>query len=80
MVFVATDNSIVYDRFQTSGIDFETHLMLGIEFPVSPNWYITLEARQSWASTTPGGAFSTINPGKLDLGGTMVFVGGSLRF
>ena len=78
--FVATDNSIVFDRFQTSGLEFETHVMAGIEFPVSPQWYITLEARQSWAKATPGGAFSTINPGTLDLGGTSVFVGGSLRF
>ncbi len=78
--FVATDNSIVFDRFQTSGLEFETHVMLGIEFPVSPQWYITLEARQSWAKATPGGAFATINPGSLDLGGTSVFVGGSIRF
>jgi hypothetical protein len=78
--FVATDGSIVFDRFQTSGLEFEKHVMLGIEFPVSPAWYISLEARQSWAKATPGGAFTTINPGTLDLGGTSVFVGGSIRF
>jgi opacity protein-like surface antigen len=78
--FVASDNSIVFDRSQTSGLDFEKHVMAGIEFPVAPNWNLTFEARQSWAKATPGGPFTTINPGSLDLGGTMVFVGGSIRF
>jgi hypothetical protein len=78
--FVASDLSIVYDRLKESDIAFEKHLMAGIEFPVSPQWYITVEARQSWAEDTPGGAFSSVNPGELDLGGTSVFVGGSYRF
>jgi opacity protein-like surface antigen len=78
--FVASDLSIVYDRLKTSDLAFEQHVMAGIEFPVSPQWYITLEARHSWAEDTPGGPFSTINPGELDLGGTSVFVGGSIRF
>lgn len=78
--FVASDLSIVYDRIKESDIAFEKHVMAGIEFPVSPQWYITLEARQSWAEDTPGGAFSFVNPGELDLGGTSVFVGGSYRF
>jgi hypothetical protein len=78
--FVASDLSIVYDRLKDSDLAFEKHVMAGIEFPVSPQWYITVEARQSWAEDTPGGAFSSVNPGELDLGGTTVFVGGSLRF
>jgi hypothetical protein len=78
--FVASDLSIVYDRLKDTGLAFEKHVMVGLELPVSPQWYLTFEARQSWAEDTPGGAFSTINPGDLDLGGTSVFVGGSVRF
>jgi opacity protein-like surface antigen len=78
--FVATDLSIVYDRLTDSGVAFETHVLAGIEFPVSPAWNITLEGRYSWAETNMGGAFTTINPGELDLGGASVFVGGALRF
>jgi opacity protein-like surface antigen len=78
--FVATDLSIVYDRLTDSGTAFETHVLAGIEFPVSPSWNITLEGRYSWASADMGGAFATINPGQLDLGGASVFVGGALRF
>ena len=78
--FVASDLSIVYDRLKESDIAFEKHVMAGIEFPVSPQWYISVEGRQSWAEDTPGGAFQLVNPGELDLGGTSVFVGGSYRF
>jgi opacity protein-like surface antigen len=78
--FVATDLSIVYDRLTDSGTTFETHVLAGVEFPVSPAWNITLEGRYSWANTSVGGAFTTINPGDLDLGGFSVLVGGALRF
>jgi hypothetical protein len=78
--FVASDLSIVYDRLTASGLAFEWYAMLGIEFPVSPIWNITLEVRQTWADATPGGTFYYVNPGSLDLGGTSVFIGGSLRF
>jgi opacity protein-like surface antigen len=78
--FVATDLSIVYTRLVDSGTAFETHVLAGIEFPVSPSWNITLEGRYSWADTSVGGAFATVNPGQLDLGGASVFVGGALRF
>lgn len=78
--FVASDLSIVYDRLTDDGFELETHVMAGIEFPVSPHWNLTFEARHSWAEATPGGAFTAVNPGKLDLGGTSVYVGGSYRF
>jgi opacity protein-like surface antigen len=78
--FVASDLSIVYDRFVASGLAFQWYAMIGIEFPVAPEWNITLEVRQTWADATPGGSFTYINPGTLDLGGTSVFLGGSLRF
>lgn len=78
--FVATDLSVVYDRLTDTGTAFETHVLAGVEFPVSPAWNITLEGRYSWAEASPGGAFSYVNSGKLDLGGASVFVGGALRF
>lgn len=72
--------TVVYDRLKTTGLAFEKHVMVGIELPVAPEWNLTFEARQSWADDTPGDGFAVVNPGKLDLGGTMIFVGGSLRF
>jgi outer membrane protein W len=78
--FVASDLSVVYDRLTATGFTFEKHAMVGIEFPVAPAWNITFEVRQSWAEATPGGAFAVVNPGRLDLGGTSVMLGGSFRF
>lgn len=78
--FVATDLSIVYTRLVDSGLAFETHVLAGIEFPVSPRWNITLEGRYSWADASVGGSFQGVNTGQLDLGGASVFVGGALRF
>jgi outer membrane protein with beta-barrel domain len=80
-----TGFSIFYDRRQDSGVEFEKHAMLGIEIPVSPEWNLTFEVRQSWAEATlneafPSLIFSVQNPHNLDLGGTSVFFGGSLRF
>jgi len=78
--FVASDLSIVYDRLKSTGLDFEAHANLGIEFPIAPDWYLTLEVRQSWAEATPGEEFTFVNPGKLDLGGTSLYMGAAMRF
>lgn len=78
--FVASDLSIVYDRLVDSGLAFGEYVTVGIEFPVAPKWNVTLEVRQTWVDANPGGAFDSVNTGKLDLGGTSVFLGGSLRF
>jgi opacity protein-like surface antigen len=78
--FVASDLSIVYDRLKDTGLAFEKHAMLGIEFPVAPEWNLTFEIRQSWAEATPGGSFAAVNPGELDLGGTSVLLGAAIRF
>ncbi len=78
--FVASDLTIVYDRFVATGLAFQLYAMIGIEFPVAPKWNITVEVRQSWADATPDGDFTYINPGSLDLGGKSLFLGGSLRF
>ena len=78
--FVASDLSIVYDRLVDSGLAFGEYVAVGIEFPVAPEWNITLEVRQTWADANPGGSFAYVNTGTLDLGGTSVFLGGALRF
>lgn len=78
--FVDSNLNVVYDRLKDSGTAFEKHVLAGVEFPVSPMWGITLEGRYSWSDTSVGGAFTTVNPGRLDLGGASVFVGGALRF
>ena len=78
--FVASDLSVIYDRYKASGTAFETHAFVGIEFPMSPVWNLTLEGRYSWADSDVGGVFETINPGRLELGGASFYVGGSWRF
>ena len=80
-----TGLSVFFDRRQDSGLEFEKHAMLGIEFPVSPEWNLNFELRQSWAEATVNSGFPSLAlelqpPQKLDLGGTSVFFGGSLRF
>lgn len=78
--FVASDLSIVYDRIKDTGLEFETHAQVGIEFPIAPDWNLSFEVRRSWAEATPSGGFAVVNPGKLDLGGVGVFFGASMRF
>jgi hypothetical protein len=79
------DALIVYDRFVDTGLAFQTYAMIGMEFPVAPRWNVTVEVRQSWCEANSGSSFPSTalgpgNPNQLDLGGTSVFVGGSLRF
>jgi hypothetical protein len=75
-----------YDRLKDSGLEFETHVKAGIEFPLSPEWNLTLEARRSWVGVTlqdgfPSTALSAAPvPRDLDLGGVSVLMGASLRF
>lgn len=77
--------SIFYDRVAATGLAFQLYAMIGMEFPVAPQWNITFEVRQSWAEADPNDVFpsTALGPGfpnQLDLGGTSLFVGGSLRF
>lgn len=78
--FVASDLSVVFDRLKDSGVDFEGHVLAGIELPVSPAWGVNFEGRYSWSEVTPGGRFADLDQGKLDLGGASGFVGATLRF
>ena len=78
--------TILFDRLKDSGLEFEKHLLVGIEFPVAPEWNVTLEVRRSWAEATPSDAFPSLassppDPGgKMDLGGASVYLGASMRF
>jgi hypothetical protein len=77
--------SIFYDRVVATGLAFQMYAMIGIEFPVAPRWNITVEVRQSWAEANLNDAFPSTalgpgSPNQLDLGGTSIFLGGSLRF
>lgn len=77
--------SIFYDRLKDSGIEFEKHVKVGIEFPIAPEWNVTLEIRRSWAEATlselfPSAALTVDDPRELDLGGASVLLGASLRF
>jgi len=80
-----TGVSISYDRIKDTGLEFEKHAKVGIEFPIAPEWNVTLEVRRSWAEAKLGEAFpstalSTSDPRELDLGGASVYLGASLRF
>lgn len=79
--FVDTTTDIIFfDRLEDSGTAFEVHALGGIEFPVSPAWNLFGEARYSWSEATPGGAFTSLQQGKLDLSGWSLFFGGSWQF
>ena len=65
-------------RFKDSGAAFETHLLAGVELPLSPNFNLVLEGRYSWSETTMGDDFAGF--GDIDMGGLWINVGGSFRF
>jgi hypothetical protein len=71
---------LYYDRLKDSGTDFAAHVLAGVEFPMGPSWSLTLEGRYTWAEATPGGAFSDLQLGDLDLGGFAGFFGFSNQF
>ena len=77
--------TVDYDRVLDSGLEFETHVQAGIDFPIGPDWNLTLEARRSWAEANlsdafPSTAISITDPRKLDLGGYSLLFGASVRF
>ncbi len=71
---------IFYGRYEDTGTAFEVHAMGGVDFPVGPKWDLFGEARYAWADATPGGAFTPLQQGKLDLSGWALFFGGAVRF
>lgn len=72
--------SVVFDQVKDSGTAFETHVLAGIEIPVSPAWSLNFEGRYSWSDDDPGGRLGEIYPGEIDLGGVALFFGTSVRF
>jgi hypothetical protein len=78
--FVASDQSIVFDRLDDDGVEFERHVLAGVELPVGAGWAFTFEGRYSWSEATPSGPFTPLELGKLDLSGASVLFGGSVQF
>jgi hypothetical protein len=76
------DPFIEFDRFRDSGTAFETHVLAGIEIPMSRMWNLTFEGRYSWSKTETESYLASegYTSDKLDLGGAAVFVGASLQF
>lgn len=75
-----TNLTIAYDRLTDDGFAPEAHALAGVEFPVGPAWSFGFEGRYSWSEATPGGQFSSLDQGKLDLSGVAVFGGFSVQF
>ena len=73
-----TTDEIFFDHFVDEGVAFATHALAGIELPFSSGWGVMMEVKRTWADDTPGGDFGGL--GKLDLGGTTVSAGATLRF
>jgi hypothetical protein len=72
--------TVFFDRLTDDGVDPEAHALLGIELPVGPAWSFTVEGRYSWSEATPGGRFTELDQGKLDLGGFAFFGGAAVQF
>jgi hypothetical protein len=73
-----SDNSIFFDRFVDDGIAFETHVLAGLELPLSDFAGLMLEGRKSWVDDELGGDFEGL--GKIELGGVSAYVGASFKF
>ena len=66
-------------HFSEDGVALETHVLAGLEIPVQPLWGVLLESRYSWADDQlNSGDFPGF--GRLNLGGSSVFIGASFRF
>lgn len=68
---------VFFDRFRDSGSAFSTHVVGGLEFPVSPQFNLMFEARHTWADAELSDDFGGQ---EIELGGTAAYVGGSFRF
>ncbi len=76
--FDIVPNEVFFGRFVEDGLTFETHVLAGIELPMSPTWSFMAEGRYSWANDTPDGDFAGL--GSLELGGFYAYVGIAVRF
>lgn len=64
--------------FKDRGTAFETHVLAGVEMPLSPAFNLLLEGRYSWSDDTLGADFAGF--GDIELSGLQISVGGSFRF
>ncbi|MDH3626772.1 MAG: porin family protein [Acidobacteriota bacterium] len=69
---------IVFGVFADRGTAFETHVLAGFEFPISPRVNILGEGRYTWSDDTLNDDFAGL--GKIELGGASASVGVSVRF
>jgi len=67
-------------RFVDDGVAFEFHLLAGVEIPVGRTSNLLFEVRHSVSEDSLGGAFAGLTATDLDLGGTTIGGGLSLRF
>lgn len=61
------------DRFVDDGTAFETHVVGGVELPLTPTVNLLFEGRHSWID-------DNIDLGRLTMDGTSVYVGAAFRF
>jgi hypothetical protein len=73
-----TSDEIFFDHFQDSGVSFSTHVLAGIEIPISPTMGLMFEGKQTWTDEELGSDFSGL--GELELGGTTFFGGITYNF
>jgi len=71
---------IFYDEFQDEGAAFEIHALAGVEIPVSRRTNFLIEGRVSDSDDELGGDFSGLPERKIDLGGSSIYAGASIRF
>jgi hypothetical protein len=64
--------------YEDSGAALETHVLAGVELPMSPGFNILFEGRYSWSDDTMNEDFTGF--GGIELGGLWINVGGSFRF
>ena len=73
---------VAFDRYKDSGTAFETHVLAGLEIPVSPSWNLTFEGRYSWSkvSTDSYATSEGYATDDMDIGGLALFFGASVQF
>lgn len=76
--FVDVNNAVVFSRAIDTGVEFETHVLAGLELPINPQFTFLLESRYAWSEAKPGGDFTGF--GTLDLSGWYGYLGFTYRF
>jgi len=71
-------NEVVFDRFNDSGVSFSTHVLAGVEIPVSPAMGLLIEGKRTWTDEELGSDFAGL--GRIELGGTTIYGGLSYTF